>query len=127
MGKGIVYVVDDQWEAVEYYSDVLSAEGYQVEKGYSVDDALKYLKDNVPLCVVSDYSMNDSNSIEILEEIAAIDRLRRVGFVMISSKPHSNDLVQRIENLQGKYLSKPVDSELLIKAVEDQIRVHYTN
>ena len=124
MIKGIVCVVDDERDVVKYHSGILSAAGYEVKKLYSVDQVLEYLRENVPLCIVSDDNIGNTHGIEILEEIAAFGRLSKIGFVMVSGGKNDVSLVDRIKDLQGEYLSKPVDGELLIKVVEDQIKLH---
>lgn len=119
----LVYVVDDERLITRTVSMFLRDAGYDVAVGYSVDQALDYLRENVPDCIVSDGNMNGRHGLEILELVRRDERLRSVGFVMLSAADQ-NGLSDRVRKLGGEFLFKPCDIGALSDLVEKQISLH---
>lgn len=119
----LIYVVDDDRLIIRTVSLFLGDAGYDTVVGYSVDQALAYLKENVPDCIVSDANMPPKNGIEILELVRRDERLRSVGFVMLSAADQ-NGLSERVRKLGGEFLFKPCDIDALSDLVKKQINLH---
>ncbi len=119
----LIYVVDDDRLITRTVSLFLRGAGYDIVVGYSVDQALDYLKENVPDCIVSDANMPPKNGIEILELVRRDERLRSVGFVMLSAADQ-NGLSERVRKLGGEFLFKPCDIAALSDLIEKQISLH---
>lgn len=124
--RNLVYVVDDEPGMVLVLQDVLSIEGYSVAGGRSLEEAMAYLRANVPSCVVSDNDLKsgyDNDGLNLLESIARDPRLRSVGMVMLSGR-NANHLDERVRELGGEFLMKPPECEQVISAVRTQISLH---
>lgn len=70
-----------------------------------------------PLLVLLDLKMPKVDGLEVLRQIKADERLRRLPVVMLTSSREEQDLVRSYEAGANAYVVKPVDFRAFVEAV----------
>lgn len=111
-----VLIVDDEEQITDLYCNHLK-ELYDVRKGYSGKEAIEKVDETVDV-VLLDRRMPDVSGDEVLKRIRAKDFDCQV--VLVTAVDPEADIVDMPFD---DYLSKPVDDDDLIDAVEHQLTV----
>ncbi|MFA5271303.1 MAG: response regulator [Candidatus Omnitrophota bacterium] len=114
-----VLVVDDEIEAVNFFSIFLKRLGLNVEKATCGQEALELFNRHKPEWVFLDIKMPDINGLELLRQMKAIDT--SIKAIMISGK--DDDLTQNEARELGAsdYLTKPIDLDEMHKIIRKYI------
>jgi PAS domain S-box-containing protein len=104
-----VMVVDDNVDAVESLSLVLSLDGHDVATSYNATDALKIATEHRPDVMLLDIGLPDVNGYQLAEQLARIPELRHV--VLIAMTGYGQDEARQRSAQAGfaYHLVKPVD------------------
>lgn len=81
-------------------------------------DALAHMADRGPDIVLLDISLPDMDGTEILARMRADDRLKHIPAICITAHAMSGDREKYLAAGFDIYLTKPVDEELLLSAME---------
>ena len=121
----LIAVVDDEESVRKALSRLLRASGYVVETHASGAEFLASLDCRRPDAVVLDLHMPGVTGFDVH---AAIGRLERVLPVIVITGHDSPDTRQRVvEGGVAAYLRKPVDEQLLLRAISDATVAVRTN
>lgn len=117
-----VLVVDDDKDALEELQDIVDLEGWNAIIADSVDMALEVLEWYPFIGVVvtdvhfADPSGDSSNGIQLISRAQARFPDRDLNFVVLSGDPAAAKSSEQIGAVD--FLSKPLDADLLIKAIK---------
>ena len=103
---GRVLLVDDEITILELYSEVLRAEGHQVETAPNAAAALGLLEKQTFDAIVSDLDMPGMNGIALLRKIRELDP--DVPVTLFTGGPTLESAMEAAELGVVKYLVKPV-------------------
>jgi two-component system response regulator HydG len=120
--RGRVLVVDDQEDLCWVLAKILSERGHQVQTAGTGASALSAVRSGVDYQVaIVDYRLPDASGIELALELTS--RLPRLLSILMSS--YGSDSLRERAMSEGlfAYLDKPFDNDLMIRTVEDAIRV----
>lgn len=84
-------------------------------------EAMKYLynPDNtIPDIILLDLNLPKKNGLEVLKEIKADDKLRKIPIIILTTSDHYNDINESYKNYASCYITKPVSMSDFIKAIE---------
>jgi FixJ family two-component response regulator len=123
--KTIVYVVDDDQSVRQSIVRLLASAGYPAIEFDSADTFLSYSFSDVPGCIILDMKMPDKDGLHVADALKACGRDMPVIFLTgYGTIPMS---VQAMKAGAYEFLTKPVNSDDLLKAVEDALTLASNN
>lgn len=124
MGMEKILVIDDDPTYVEFLTELLTAEKYEVSGAMSGLDALKIIKRNRFDLIILDLIMPDVDGFQVCREIRESKRNHDAMIIMVTGKRMgSHDLMKGLEMGADEYLLKPVSPGELLARVRAMIRV----
>ncbi|MHB8174727.1 MAG: sigma-54-dependent transcriptional regulator [Nitrospirota bacterium] len=106
IGKAYILVVDDEENAREGLSKILSKEGYRVETAANGKEAIDNLKDQRYDLVITDMRMPLMDGFEVLREIKKMDE--NIGVIMITAYGEVESYLEAMNMGAFEYINKPV-------------------
>ena len=116
-----IILVDDEKMVTSAFKTLLKVEGYSnIECFNKPEDALKYLEENVPDIVVSDFLMPEMNGLEFLTEVKKM--YPEVSMIMLTGYADKENAIRAINEIGlYKYIEKPWDNDDLLINVRNGI------
>lgn len=119
MEKSKVFIVDDDRDIVNLVKDILTDEGYEVEKAYNAKEALGKINKNHFDLIIIDIMLPDMDGLEVCRKIRdSID----IPIIFLTAKSKSIDKVIGLEIGADDYITKPFDDNELVARVKAHIR-----
>jgi two-component system response regulator (stage 0 sporulation protein F) len=101
-----ILVVDDEENAREGLSKILSKEGYRVETAANGKEAIDSLKSQRYDLVITDMRMPLMDGFEVLREIKKMDE--NIGVIMITAYGEVESYLEAMNMGAFEYINKPV-------------------
>jgi signal transduction histidine kinase len=118
MGKPKILLVDDDPQILKILGRTLAADGYEIITAAGPDEAVARFDGTPIFLIITDYTMNGANGVELLEKIKGIspDTVR-----MVMSGRQDFEIVEQAVNRGrvDKFISKPWDNAGLRNSVRD--------
>ena len=114
-----ILVVEDsptQAQALGYY---LNREGYGVKPVSNGIEALEVLNEYSPNLIISDILMPEMDGYELCRNIRSNKELKEIPLILLTSLSDPKDIIKSIEVGASKFLSKPVNYNLLSRVIND--------
>jgi CheY-like chemotaxis protein len=124
MTQKLAIVVDDEPDAVNYHTTLLTEQGWRVRSALSADEGLALAREEKPDVVLLDLMMPDRGGLNTLVEIRKDPQLKGVSVILVSGIQER--LVHDFKRFLGRfkhhlpdaYIEKPIDTEELVKVLE---------
>jgi len=113
-----VLIVDDEVGMTQVVSDLLSQHGYIVSVAFNGRLALAQLREQLVDVVLTDVMMPVMDGPELLQQMRADERYRKIPVIFMTSLPES---VPAEASAAHAVLEKPFSSEVLLKIMEDTV------
>ncbi|MCL2021030.1 MAG: Hpt domain-containing protein [Betaproteobacteria bacterium] len=117
-----IMIVDDSLTVRKITSRLLAREGYQVVLAKDGVDALEQLLDFVPDAILSDIEMPRMDGFDLVRNIRADQRLKKIPIIMITSRTADKHRNLAKEIGADHYLGKPYNEEELLELLAGYIR-----
>jgi twitching motility two-component system response regulator PilH len=124
MAKKIL-VVDDEQDAVDFVSEVLEGEGYQVVTAPDGSKGLASMRSEKPDLVILDVQMPEMDGFEVFQEMKKDDALKAIPVVMLTGireKVGMGFSADEMKDFMGEkpydYIEKPIDPGKLRESVK---------
>lgn len=123
-----VLIIDDDPEFVEAITNLLDAKGYQVKSAGDSREGIKLARTQPPDIILLDVMMSTkSEGFDAARELHKDDDLKDIPVIMISGVRKEMNLPFGFEPDEDwlpikAFLEKPVMPDVLLKAVEENIR-----
>jgi putative two-component system response regulator len=117
-----VLVVDDQPENLDLLTEMLEGEGYEVETARDGLEAVSRALHSPPDVILMDVSMPGLNGVEACRRLKNDERTRLVPIVLVTGLQAREDRLAGVAAGCDDFLTKPVDSELLLARVRNMVR-----
>ena len=117
-----VLLVEDEPAQREVLAYNLEAEGFQVSRASTGDDALLMIDEVGPDVIVLDWMLPGVSGIEICRRVKARPELRDVPIIMLSARTEETDRVRGLETGADDYVVKPYSVVELMARVRTQLR-----
>jgi two-component system, NtrC family, response regulator HydG len=116
-----ILIVDDEVRYRELYMSILDSAGFKTQAASSAEEAFGIIQSHVPAMVVSDVRMPGASGIELLR----MARKEHPGlpFLLVTAYADVRDAVSAMRLGAVDYLSKPVDLDELLAAVNDAVGI----
>jgi CheY-like chemotaxis protein len=122
--KATVFVVDDEEKLLQFLSDLLTEEGFDVKAFSTTDEAYKSLKETPPDLILSDINLETSTmgGFTFFEKVRELRELHHVPFIFLSGL--NDEVLIRAGKELGvdDYLTKPFAEETLVATIRGKIR-----
>lgn len=122
--RGRILVADDEPSLRDFLADVLTKEGYQVLQAPTVAAGLETLKRNKVDLIISDlkFGPNQPDGFAFFTEVQKNERLGHLPFLLLSSMIDDVYIKTGVQLGVDNYLTKPVDTGLLLAIVDGKIK-----
>ncbi|MDF0600491.1 phosphate regulon transcriptional regulator PhoB [Psychromarinibacter sp. C21-152] len=117
-----VLVVEDEPSQREVLAYNLEAEGFDVARAGTGDDALLLVEEEVPDIILLDWMLPGVSGIEICRRIKTRPQTRSVPIIMLSARSEEVDRVRGLETGADDYVVKPFSVVELMARVRAQLR-----
>ncbi len=117
-----VLVVEDEPAQREVLSYNLSAEGFDVLKAETGDEALIRVEEDAPDIIVLDWMLPGVSGIEICRRLKMKSETRGIPIIMLSARSEEVDRVRGLETGADDYVVKPYSVVELMARVRTQLR-----
>jgi two-component system, cell cycle response regulator DivK len=116
-GKQIL-VVEDNEKNMKLFRDVLQATGYRTLEASTGGQALMLATEHGPALVLMDIRLPDMDGVETLSRLRMDERTASIPVLAVTAQAMKGDRERFKEAGFDGYLSKPVDIDELLTAVE---------
>lgn len=123
--SGIILLVDDDKNILQFVSGILTKEGYEVlvcESGYAaytlLENRFQGLGDPKVHVVISDWVMQGWDGMKLLAEIRTRP-YRMIPFILMSGAVTKDQLIEAARNRADAVLIKPIDRDNLLAKVAE--------
>ena len=104
-----ILVVDDEKDVLKSLGQVLEDEGFIVSLADSAQDALRFLEETHPDCIVLDVIMPDMDGFELCRHIRETPSLTDIPIVFMTAKGRPADMIGGYDVGANDYMTKPFD------------------
>jgi len=120
--RGTILLVDDEPTITRSYARILVTAGYTVEVAHDGKVAAGLAHNKSYDVIISDIAMPEMNGLNLLRAVREHDL--DVPVILMTGGPNVESAVQALEYGALRYLSKPVDPQLLEEVIGRAIRLH---
>ena len=118
----MILAVDDNEDSLALVSEALTAHGFEVVCASSGPEAVQILRKMTPVAVVLDIMMPDMNGFALLDIIRETPGLQNVPVLLQTANPSREHGRRTVDSGLTYMLAKPLDVDLLVRAVKGSIR-----
>ncbi len=122
IGKRIL-IADDEPHIVRTLEDLLTAEGYLVDKATDGKRAVEQAEAMMPDLILLDVMMPKLDGFEVLRRLKKNKKTMDIPVIMLTVKATSQDVEEGIKLYAEKYLTKPFSSEALLREIEKSLSI----
>jgi FixJ family two-component response regulator len=115
-----VVVVDDDISVRESLELLIQNEGWQAALFESAQEFLTRLPSVVPSCLILDVNLPDLSGLDIQQRIS--DEKSSIPIIFITGYGDIPTSVRAMKAGAAEFLTKPLNDEILIKAIRDAVR-----
>jgi DNA-binding response OmpR family regulator len=117
-----ILIVDDQPEILENIELILSIEGYRVLAAADGPEALDLLQAHAVDLILADIAMPHMNGYQLFERVRENPQWVPIPFLFLSARAMDSDIRYGKELGADDYLTKPIQPEDLLAAVQGRLR-----
>ncbi len=117
-----VYIIDDDWDMVQYLTTLLESGGHTVYSGVSGVSNLPKIVSRQPDAILVDLIMAEMDGIELVQQLRARPELAKAKIIMVTSKDHEHWRKLAEDAGVDGYVTKPVDENTFALQVEEIIQ-----
>jgi two-component system cell cycle response regulator DivK len=114
----LILLVEDNAKNMTLLRDVLHATGYRTLEASTGGQALTLATEHVPALVLMDIRMRDLDGVEALRRLRMADGTASIPVLAVTAQAMKGDRERFTEAGFDGYLSKPIDIDELLAAVE---------
>ena len=120
VGKGLIYVVDDEAVIGEVVEVILGLEGYQSKIFHNPKDALHAIAngETLPDLLLTDFAMTPLNGMELIERVRDLHPEMKI---ILYSGNVGEEVMQRYRSLPNAFLAKPFLPKTLLALIDKVI------
>jgi two-component system chemotaxis response regulator CheY len=109
-----IIIVDDYKTMLRIIRNLLKQLGFEnVEEATDGTAALQKLREGTFSLVISDWNMEPMTGIELLREVRADDKMRKIPFIMVTAESKTENVVIAKEAGVSNYIVKPFNAATL--------------
>ena len=117
-----ILVVDDNPEVLAYLEMTFSDNGYKIAKAHNGQEALDYIKVNIPDLVISDVMMPEMDGVELCKLVKMDINICHIPLILLTAKSAIEDRLEGLQIGADDYMPKPFHPNILKAKVENLIK-----
>lgn len=117
-----ILVVEDNRDLNQAICEILLSHSYAVKSASNGKDALDQISEQKPEVILCDIKMPKMDGYTLLRQARANPELRSLPFIFLTARTDPADQRQALEIGIEDYLTKPIDEEDLILAIQNALR-----
>lgn len=121
-GNDSILVVEDNHDLNLAICEILASNQYGVKSAGNGKEALEMIAENKPDVILCDIMMPKMDGYTLLKHTRANPELRSLPFIFLTARTSPSDQRQALTIGIEDYLTKPVDEQDLILAIENALR-----
>ena len=122
VGQPLVLLVEDEPAQREVLSYNLEAEGFRVIQAEDGEEAMSFVRDELPDLIVLDWMMPNLSGLEVCRRLKSRPETRKVPVIMLSARSEEVDRVRGLETGADDYVIKPYSVVELMARVKANLR-----
>jgi CheY-like chemotaxis protein/CRP-like cAMP-binding protein len=116
-----ILIIEDDTVLRETTAEILELENYKVVTAANGKRGAELAKILMPDLVVCDIMMPELDGYDVLKILSEDEKTKRIPFIFMSAKTEIKDVRKGMDLGADDYLTKPVNDELLISAIESRL------
>ncbi len=124
MDKLKLLIIDDDVHFLDNLADILIYRNYDVKKARNGNDGLTIAKEFLPDLILCDVSMPELDGYQLLEKLKKNNTTFNIPFIFLTGKADTTELRHGMELGADDYLTKPVKTPELLRAIETRLDKH---
>lgn len=116
-----ILIIEDDTVLRETTAEILELENYKVVTAANGKRGAELAKIMLPDLVICDIMMPEMDGYGVLKLLSEDDSTKRIPFIFMSAKTEIKDVRKGMDLGADDYLTKPVDEELLLSAIESRL------
>jgi CheY-like chemotaxis protein len=121
MNKNKVLLIEDDPDILEEIQTILRFEDFKVVSTDKSTEGVKIARETLPDIILCDIMMPEMDGYEVLEELRKDPVTEIIPFIFLTAMGEKKDLRRGMELGADDYLTKPLQTEELLKAIGTQI------
>lgn len=117
-----ILVIEDQALNRKVVRIVLESAGYSVVESVNATEALTYLENSIPSLILMDIALPGKSGEELTRLIKSEPKLCSIPIIAITAAAMSGDKERLLKAGCDDYLSKPIDTHVLVERVKHHIK-----
>lgn len=117
-----ILVIEDQELNRKVVRIVLQSEGYSVLEATNADEALSFLEKAEPVLILMDIALPGQSGEELTRQIKANPNWCNIPIIALTAAAMTGDRERILKSGCDDYLSKPIDTQVLVKRVAHHIK-----
>lgn len=113
-----ILIVEDESDYVNILTQLLEPAGYKVAAAGTVREALNLLEMFTPDLLIADWNLPDRTGLDLVREVRANKKFRKVRIVMNTIRDSENDQVSAYTEDVDFYFTKPVKPEIFLGKIK---------
>jgi CheY-like chemotaxis protein/CRP-like cAMP-binding protein len=116
-----ILIIEDDTVLRETTAEILELESYKVITAANGKRGIELAKIIIPDIIVCDIMMPEIDGYDVLKLLSEDEKTKRIPFIFMSAKTEIKDIRKGMDLGADDYLTKPVNDELLISAIESRL------
>ena len=116
-----VLFVDDDPSVLESVQDILKLSGYSTTIAKNGVEALYAMKKSMPDIIVSDIMMPEMNGYAFYEAVRENSEWSAIPFIFMRARGEKKDIHRGHQSGAAYYVTKPIDTEDLLVAIQSRL------
>ncbi|HEY9848756.1 MAG TPA: response regulator [Leptolyngbyaceae cyanobacterium] len=118
-----ILVIDDQPSNLGFLSNLLTEQGYKVQRAISGKMVLEAEFTSLPDLILLDIVMPEMNGYEVCQKLKANEKMRDIPVIFLSVLKETFDKVKAFEVGGVDYITKPFQVEEVLVRIENQLTI----
>lgn len=116
-----ILIVDDSPTERHFLKAVLAENGYEISLAENGEQGIELAKSILPDLILMDVVMPGMNGFQATRSLTQAPETAKIPVLMVSTKSDQTDQVWAARQGAKAYITKPVDSNLLLESVKNYL------
>ena len=117
-----ILIIEDQALNRKVVRIVLQSKGYDVIEATNADEALRCLEMDIPSLILMDIALPGKSGEELARQIKTDPNWCHIPIIALTAAAMTGDRERILKSGCDDYLSKPIDTQVLVKRVEHHLK-----
>ena len=120
--KKTILVVEDDKSLLPMITYNIEKNGFQVKSATNGEDALLFIKEEIPSLAIFDWMIPEPNGLELCKILRRKQETSNLPIIMLTAREEEEDRIRGLEYGADDYISKPFSPAELIARIKALIR-----